>query len=101
MGWKQIITVDDDAYPLRVVQRVAYALAGNLSILVRQDGKRIDLEISPVLIAGTDASIPNLSEAHKLVLRNLNDFTLREQIQRETSGLRELLAAAALRGAGI
>jgi len=101
MGWKQTITVDDDAYPLRVVQRVAYALAGNLSILVRQDGKRIDLEISPVLIAGTDASIPSLSEAHKLVLRSLNDFTLRDQIQRETSGLRELLAAAALRGAGI
>lgn len=40
-------------------------------------------------------------EARELILRNLNDFALRDQIQRETSGLREILAAAALRGAGV
>ena len=34
-------------------------------------------------------------------IRSLNDFSLRAQIQHETSGLRELLAAAALRGAGV
>ncbi|NVZ65214.1 His-Xaa-Ser system protein HxsD [Pseudomonas gingeri] len=101
MGWKQTITVDSTAYPLCVAQRAAYALADKLSILISPDGSSLALEITPALIAGGDDSLPSVSDARELVLRNLNDFALREQIQRETSGLRELLASAALRGAGV
>ncbi|BBP76106.1 His-Xaa-Ser system protein HxsD [Pseudomonas gingeri NCPPB 3146 = LMG 5327] len=101
MGWQQTITVDSTAYPLHVAQRTAYALAHRLSILISQDGGTLALEITPALIAGGSDSFPSFSDARELVLRNLNDFALREQIQRETSGLRELLASAALRGAGV
>ncbi|SDT31797.1 His-Xaa-Ser system protein HxsD [Pseudomonas asplenii] len=100
MGWTQTITVDSDVYPLHIAQRTAYALADSLSILISLDGKAIKLDVTPTLIAGTSGTFPSSPEARELVLRHLNDFTLRDQIQRETSGLRELLATAALRGAG-
>jgi His-Xaa-Ser system protein HxsD len=40
-------------------------------------------------------------QAHSLILQHLNDFALRDQINRETAGLREVLARAALTGCGI
>jgi len=99
MEWNLTITVNEQAYSLRVVQRVAYAMAATLSIHVKPNGQNIDLEIAPTLIVGGNDSRPSRDQAHELVLRSLNDFAMREQIQSETSGLRELLVNVALRGA--
>ena len=100
MVWTQIIVIDGSAYPLEVAQKAAYALAATLSILItRQDGC-LHLTVSP---ADLRIDAPHLSEAQARVLitRSLNDFALRQQIQLETSGLRELLAGVALKEAGV
>lgn len=100
MVWTQIIVIDERAYPLNVAQKAAYALAATVSILItRQDGK-LHLTVTP---ADLRIDAPHLSEAQVRVLitRTLNDFALRQQIQLETSGLRELLAGVALREAGV
>lgn len=100
MAWTQIIVIDESAYPLNVAQKAAYALAAALSILItRQDGN-LHLTVTP---ADLRIDAPQLSEAQARVLitRSLNDFALRQQIQLETSGLRELLASVALREAGV
>ncbi|MBD9397954.1 His-Xaa-Ser system protein HxsD [Pseudomonas sp. PDM11] len=100
MVWTQIIVIDESAYPLNVAQKTAYALAATVSILItRQDGN-LHLTVTP---ADLRIDAPHLSEAQASVLitRSLNDFALRQQIQLETSGLRELLAGVALREAGI
>lgn len=100
MVWTQIIVIDESAYPLNVAQKTAYALAAIVSILItRQDGN-LHLTVTP---ADLRIDAPHLSEAQASVLitRSLNDFALRQQIQLETSGLRELLAGVALREAGI
>lgn len=100
MAWTQIIVIDERAYPLNVAQKAAYALAATLSILItRQDGN-LHLTVTP---ADLRIDAPHLSEAQARVLitRSLNDFALRQQIQLETSGLRELLAGVALREAGV
>ncbi len=100
MVWTQIIVIDESAYPLNVAQKTAYALAAIVSILItRQDGN-LHLTVTP---ADLRIDAPHLSEAQARVLitRSLNDFALRQQIQLETSGLRELLAGVALREAGV
>lgn len=100
MVWTQIIVIDESAYPLNVAQKAAYALAATVSILItRQDGN-LHLTVTP---ADLRIDAPHLSEAKARVLiaRSLNDFALRQQIQLETSGLRELLAGVALREAGV
>ncbi len=100
MVWTQIIVIDESAYPLNVAQKAAYALAATVSILItRQDGN-LHLTVTP---ADLRIDAPHLSEAQARVLitRFLNDFALRQQIQLETSGLRELLAGVALREAGV
>lgn len=100
MYWDIALTLDSSVYSLNVVQRVAYALASCLNINVSQSDSSITLVVSPVLITGADTTITSAT-ARDLIQRNLNDFALREQIQRETSGLREIIANAALRGAGV
>mgnify|MGYP000986742696 CR=1 FL=1 len=100
MVWTQSIVIDESAYPLNVAQKAAYALAATVSILItRQDGN-LHLTVTP---ADLRIDAPHLSEAQARVLitRSLNDFALRQQIQLETSGLRELLAGVALREAGV
>lgn len=100
MVWTQIIVIDESAYPLNVAQKAAYALAATVSILItRQDGN-LHLTVTP---ADLRIDAPHLSEAQAraLITRSLNDFALRQQIQLETSGLRELLAGVALREAGV
>lgn len=100
MVWTQIIVIDETAYPLNVAQKAAYALAATVSILItRQDGF-LHLTVTP---ADLRIDAPHLSEAQARVLitRSLNDFALRQQIQLEASGLRELLASVALKEAGI
>jgi His-Xaa-Ser system protein HxsD len=100
MYWDVALTLDNSVYSLNVVQRVAYALASCLNINVSQSGSAITLVIAPALMAGADTTMTP-DAARELVQRHLNDFALREQVQRETSGLREIIASAALRGAGI
>lgn len=105
MGWEVTVSVDSVIYPLSVVQRTAYALAQKLMIQIRQTENLIHLDAGPTLLAGGtgsgSGSVTSAQQAQELILRSLNDFALRAQIQHETSGLRELLAAAALRGAGV
>lgn len=100
MGWEVTVSVDSVIYPLSVVQRTAYALAQTLLIQIRRTENLIHLDATPTLLVGGLGTIAS-EQARELILRNLNDFALRAQIQHETSGLRELLAAAAMRGAGV
>lgn len=100
MVWTQIIVIDESTYPLNVAQKAAYALAATLSILItRQDGN-LHLTVTPADLR-IDTSHSSEAQARVLITRSLNDFALRQQIQLETSGLRELLAGVALREAGI
>ncbi|MFJ3485394.1 His-Xaa-Ser system protein HxsD [Pseudomonas sp. NPDC090202] len=100
MHWDVTLTLNSGVYPLSVVQRAVYALASSLTISVQQSDSIITLLVTPTLLAGSSEQLTP-DAARELVLRNLNDFALREQIQRETSGLREIIANAALRGAGL
>jgi len=101
MSWEFTVSVDSVIYPLSVVQRATYALAQTLMIQIRQTENLIHLDATPTLLAGGAGSVTSEQQSRELILRSLNDFALRAQIQHETSGLRELLATAALRGAGI
>ncbi|WP_342655347.1 His-Xaa-Ser system protein HxsD [Pseudomonas sp. F3-2] len=94
------LTLDSSVYSLNVVQRVAYALASRLNITISQSGSSIIMVVAPTVIVGADTPLSS-DTVSELIQRHLNDFALREQIQRETSGLREIIASAALRGAGV
>ena len=100
MSWDLSITLDRSVYSLSVVHRAAYALASSMCICIHQSDVAITLSIVPTLLAGPGTAL-STEAVRELVLRHLTDFTLREVIQRETSGLREIIATAALRGAGI
>ena len=101
MNWEVTVSVDSALYPLGVVQRVSYALAPTLAIQIRQTENQIHLDAFPTLLIGGAGAVLSKQEAREIILRNLNDFALRERIRNETSGLREILANAALRGAGM
>lgn len=95
MAWSLTLNLDEQVYPLRVIQRVIYSLAHDLSILIQQQGEQWVLEITP-----NDSS--NLlgyaaDTARTMILRHLNDFALRDQIALETNGLRELFVSVALK----
>ncbi|MGY2291281.1 His-Xaa-Ser system protein HxsD [Pseudomonas sp. SDO528_S397] len=77
---------------------MAYSLAHTLSILIRQQGQQLVLDVTPndpTNLLGYAADT-----AKALVLRHLNDFALRDQIAQETAGLREILASVALQECG-
>ncbi len=97
MTWPVILRVSATAYPLGVVQRAAYALANSLTIQVVPSVDQIDLMISPPI---SDGIMP-ADRARALVIQSLNDFALRDRINRESAGIRELLAHAALSGCGL
>ncbi|KVV10385.1 MULTISPECIES: His-Xaa-Ser system protein HxsD [unclassified Pseudomonas] len=97
MTWPVTLQLDSAAYPLNVVQRVAYSLADTVTIQVGIETNQISLTAHRVEARLTLS--PEL--AHSLILRHLNDFALRDHIHRETAGLREVLARAALAGCGI
>jgi His-Xaa-Ser system protein HxsD len=101
MNWEVTVSVDSAIYPLSVVQRVSYAVAPTLTIQVRQTDNQIHLDAVPTMLIGGAGAVISKQEGRELILRNLNDFALRERIRNETSGLREILANAALRGAGM
>lgn len=101
MNWEVTVCVDSTLYPLSVVQRATYALAPTLSIQIRQTPDQLHLRAVPALLVGGSGEVTSEQQGRELILRSLNDFALRAQIQQETSGLREILASAALRGAGM
>ena len=37
MAWSLALSLDEQVYPLRILQRVAYSLAKDFSILIRQE----------------------------------------------------------------
>ncbi|WP_041769475.1 His-Xaa-Ser system protein HxsD [Ectopseudomonas mendocina] len=97
MSWSVTVTLDGQVYSLQVAHKVAYALAPTVTILVCKTADSLELRISPA--EGSEELTE--SSARELVVRSLNDFALREHMQRETAGLRELLAQAALKEAGL
>jgi len=100
MTWAGTIVLDESAYPLSVAQKAAYALSSILSILISRQGDALYLVVTPADLQN-GASHLSEAQARVLITRSLNDFALRQQIQLETSGLRELLAGVALREAGV
>lgn len=97
MTWPVTLKLDSAAYPLSVVQRAAYAMADTVAIQIGVEADQIRLTALPA-----DARLMLLPEqANSLILRHLNDFALRDHINQETAGLREVLARAALAGCGI
>ncbi|MDH1512685.1 His-Xaa-Ser system protein HxsD [Pseudomonas mosselii] len=97
MTWPVILKLDSAAYSLSVVQRTAYALAETVAIQIGIEADQISLTAFP---AKAKAILPQ-EQAHSLILQHLNDFALRDHINRETAGLREVLARAALAGCGV
>lgn len=100
MTWTLTVVIDESAYPLDVAQKAAYALSATLSILLTRKDGCIHLDATPADLR-IDARQLSEAQARVLITRSLNDFALRQQIQLETSGLRELLASVALREAGV
>lgn len=94
MTWPVTLSLSIAAYPLSVAQRTAYSLADTLAIQVNAEADQLSLVIFP---AQTNLTLPE-SQARALVLQHLNDFALRDHINRETAGLREALVRAALTG---
>ncbi|WP_449433420.1 His-Xaa-Ser system protein HxsD [Pseudomonas putida] len=97
MTWPVTLKLDSAAYPLNVVQRAAYSLADTVAIQVGIEDSQISLTAFPAEAKLTLSP----EQASSLILRHLNDFTLRDHINRETAGLREVLARAALAGCGV
>ncbi|QTD30622.1 His-Xaa-Ser system protein HxsD [Pseudomonas fluorescens] len=97
MTWPVTLSLSDAAYSLSVVQRSVYSLAETLAIQIDIELNRIVLTIFP---SESDLTL-SADRARALVLQHLNDFALRDHISRETAGLREVLARAALTGCGI
>ncbi|KHL76343.1 hypothetical protein PpSQ1_00380 [Pseudomonas putida] len=75
-----------------MVQRAAYSLAETVAIQVGIEINQISLTAHPAEARLTLSP----EQAHSLILQHLNDFALRDHINRETAGLREVLARAAL-----
>lgn len=97
MTWPVILKLDSAVYSLSVVQRAVYSLADIVAIQVSVEDQQIALEALPAHANLTLAA----QHASTLILQHLNDFALRDHINRETAGLREILARAALAGCGI
>lgn len=95
MLWSSKVMIDTKTYPLRVAQKAVYALANTLSILIQQTDEGLNLLITPA----DHAVFPTEAAARVLLIRTLNDFALREQVSKETAGIRELLARTALKEA--
>ncbi|CZT28871.1 His-Xaa-Ser system protein HxsD [Pseudomonas syringae] len=97
MTWPVTLKLDSPAYPLSVVQRAAYSLADIVAIQVSIETNQISLTAHPA-----EARLAlSPEQAHSLILQHLNDFALRDHINRETTELREILARAALAGCGV
>lgn len=98
MTWPVTLLLDEQAYPLGVVQRAVYSLAHQLVVEVRPQGQQTALVAMPNLQQPQLESL-SAESARSALLQQLNDFALREQVRQETAGLREILARAALAAA--
>ncbi|MFZ6049547.1 His-Xaa-Ser system protein HxsD [Pseudomonas sp. CR3202] len=101
MSWQFSIELDESIYSISAVQRTIYALAGPLSVLLSRREQLLVLDISPSRSNADKTECNSSDEARTLVIRTLNDFALRDLIQKETQGFRELLAKAALKECGV
>lgn len=97
MTWPVTLSLSNTTYPLSVVQRTAYSLADTVAIQINAEPGHLNLVIFP---AQANLTLPE-DQARALVLQQLNDFALRDHINRETAGLREALVRAALTGCEI
>lgn len=97
MTWPVTLKLDSAAYLLSVVQRTAYSLADAVAIQVGIEATQISLTARPAEARLTLSP----EQARSLILQHLNDFALRDHINHETAGLREVLARAALAGCGV
>lgn len=97
MAWPVTLSLSTAAYPLSVAQRTAYSLADTVAIQIDIDADHLSLVIFP---AHANLALPE-DKARALVLQHLNDFALRDHINRETAGLREALVRAAVAGCEI
>lgn len=97
MTWPVTLLLDPTLYSLSCVQRAIYSLADRLVIQLKTSHGEWCIEALP---APQDCISlqPSPYSARALLLQQLNDFALRERIQQETAGLRELLVKAALSG---
>ncbi|WP_420030571.1 His-Xaa-Ser system protein HxsD [Pseudomonas oryzihabitans] len=97
MTWPVTLLLDSTLYSLSCVQRATYSLADRLVIQLKTSNGEWCIEALP---APQDCISlqPSPDLARALLLQQLNDFALRERIQQETAGLRELLVKAALSG---
>lgn len=97
MTWQVILRLDEQAYSSGVIQRAAYSVARDFAAELHVQDKHTTLLITP---NPTSASAPALSseQVKAVLLQQLNDFALRERIQQETAGIRELLIRTALIG---
>lgn len=82
MTWPVTLKLDSTAYPLSVVQRAAYSLADTVAIQVGIETNQISLTAHPAEARLTLSP----EQAHSLILQHLNDFALRDHINRETAG---------------
>ena len=83
MTWPVTLKLDSAAYPLSVVQRAAYSLADTVAIHTGIEANQISLTAHPAEARLTLSP----EQAHSLILQHLNDFALRDHINRETAGL--------------
>ncbi len=97
MMWPVIMRLSEAVYPLNVAQRTAYIVADTLAIEIDIEPGHVVLSVAP----GPNFRGLSTDQAKALILQHLNDFALRDQINRETAGLREVLARAALAGCGL
>lgn len=97
MPWQVILPLDEQAYSSSVIQRVVYSIARDFTAEVKRQWEQTTLQVSPNPNSAS-ATAFSAEQVKNLVLQQLNDFALRERMQQETAGIRELLIRTALAG---
>jgi His-Xaa-Ser system protein HxsD len=92
-----LIEVDTTLHPVSAVQRTCYALAGMAVFEMSREDNGVRLRVTP-------REGQRLDDVLDRFKTSLMDFTLREEIEARTQGLRELIwqtAFAEMRGRGL
>lgn len=97
MAWQVVWQLDEQAYSTGVIQRAAYSVARDLVTEVQRQGGRTALAVTSIPLSANAATL-SVDRAKALLLKQLNDFALRERIQQETAGIREALIRTELIG---
>lgn len=93
---KQVIEIDTALHPVSAVQRACYALAERAVFDISQQDGHLSVLVTPRIGYRLDGVLDQLRTS-------LIDYTLREEIEAKTYGLRELIwqtAFAEARGRG-